>query len=65
MASKNNPRNRDKQRLLVLCPKCEKEMQIVKVVPGGMFYKCEKCQSYHPITPGCYQEFEHKWVGGK
>jgi len=62
MASKNNPRNRDKQRLVVKCPKCGNEMRAVKLVPGGMRYKCEKCNEYHPITKGCYKNFPHEWV---
>lgn len=65
MASKNNPRNRDKQRLVVQCPDCGENMQVVKVVPGGMRYKCGKCAVYHPITPGCYKLFPHKWIGAK
>lgn len=60
--SKNNPRNRDRQQLMVKCPKCGEGMKIVKVIPGGMNYKCEKCSVYHPLTPGCYKQFPHEWV---
>lgn len=62
MASKNNPRNRDKQRLVVMCPDCKNEMLLVKTVPGGMRYKCEKCNIYHPVSRGCYKQFPHEWV---
>lgn len=63
MASKNNPRNRDRQRLVVKCPDCGQPMQAVRVVPGGMRYKCAKCSKYYPISPGCYRRFPHEWIG--
>jgi hypothetical protein len=63
--SKNNPRNRDRQKLMVQCRDCLSEMKIVKCIPGGMNYKCEKCNVYHPITKGSYKQFPHKWASKK
>lgn len=62
MSSKNNPRNRSNTRLIVYCPETNEPMTIVKRVPGGMFYKSEKTDTYYPITKGSYKNFEYEWA---
>jgi len=62
MATKNNPRNRDRMALVVKCPDTGEPMTIVKLVPGGMFYKSEKTGKYYPLTKGCYKNFEYEWI---
>jgi hypothetical protein len=63
MGTKNNPRNRDRMKLLVLCPETGEPMIIVKRIPGGkMFYKSEGTGEYYPISRGSYKNFEYKWV---
>ena len=59
--SKNNPAVRDNQRLLVTCPECSTEMTLLKRVPGGMFYVCQKNHA-HPVTRGSYKDLPHQWV---
>jgi len=60
--SKNNPAARDNQRLVVRCPKSGEEMRMVKRVPGGMFYVCDKTGEAYPIRKGSYKDFPHEWV---
>lgn len=60
--SKNNPAARDNQRLLVRSPTTGDEMRLVKRVPGGMFYICDKTGEMFKVTPGCYKNFPHEWV---
>lgn len=62
MGTKNNPRNREKMTLVVKCPDTGEPMKIVKVVPGGMFYKSEKTGKYYPLNKGSYKNFEHEWI---
>lgn len=70
--SKNNPAVRDNQRLYVFCPTCEDkeckhtvEMNLVKRVPGGMFYVCKVCNVAHPVFKGAYEQFPHVWAKKK
>lgn len=70
--SKNNPAVRDSQRLFVYCPDClgkdgrrDIEMSIVKRLPGGMMYVCQKCGGAHPITRKSYMNFPHEWRNKK
>lgn len=69
--SKNNPAVRDNQRLFVYCPVCEGKdgkpvaMDIVRRVPGGMFYVCPKCGGAHPISKRSYMNFQHEWKNKK
>jgi len=68
--SKNNPAIRDNQKLFVYCPDCDgngtlAEMSIVKRVPGGMFYVCQKCGGSHPLCKGSYMNFKHEWKNKK
>ena len=60
--SKNNPAARDNQRLIVLCPESGEEMRLVKRVPGGMMYICDKTGKTYRAHKGSYKEFPHKWV---
>ncbi|MCB9557141.1 MAG: hypothetical protein H6707_13620 [Deltaproteobacteria bacterium] len=60
--SKNNPAARDNQRLVVYCPETNTEMRLVKRIPGGMFYICDKTGKAYPVTRGCYKDFPHEWV---
>ncbi|MGM0596701.1 MAG: hypothetical protein ACQES9_06640 [Myxococcota bacterium] len=59
--SKNNPNARDNQRLVVSCPSCNEEMELIKKVPGGMVYLCPKGKEY-PVFTGSYKDLPHKWV---
>lgn len=60
--SKNNPKMRDHQRLVVFCPQCNGEMSLVKRVPGGMHYVCAKDDNVLPVSKGAYKELRHEWV---
>jgi ssDNA-binding Zn-finger/Zn-ribbon topoisomerase 1 len=60
--SKNNPKMRDHQRLMVHCPECDGEMSLVKRVPGGMFYVCAKDNTAVPVSRGSYKQLQHEWV---
>ncbi len=60
--SKNNPNVRDYQRLVVFCPECNGEMTLIKRVPGGMFYVCNKDGYATPVAKGCYKNYRHDWV---
>jgi len=63
--SKNNPDMRDNSRLIVYCPETGEEMKIIKMVPGGMAYKCEKTGKTYPLFKGSYKNFPYKWIGKK
>ena len=64
MASKNNPRNRDRQVLQIFCPTCNLDMKLVKRVPGGMVYKCSGNDAHvFPAIKGGYKNFKYEWVG--
>lgn len=65
MASKNNPLNRQNERLYTYCPKDDSELKIVKKVPGGMFYKCEKCDFTHKLSSGSYKKLKFDWKNKK
>lgn len=60
--SKNNPAVRDNQRLMVRCPECESEMNLIKRVPGGMFYICQKAGHMQQVSRGSYKDLPHEWV---
>lgn len=60
--SKNNPAARDNQRLVVRHPETGEELRLIKRVPGGMFYVCDKSGDTFPVTKGCYKSFPHEWV---
>ncbi len=60
--SKNNPAARDYMRLSVSCPDCGDEMQLLKRIPGGMFYVCQKEGKSIPVRTGSYKELPHQWV---
>lgn len=68
--SKNNPAVRDNQKLFVYCPTCDtagqpSAMEIVKRVPGGMFYVCSKCGGSHQLAKKSYLAFRHEWKNKK
>ncbi len=70
MGSKNNPANREQQKLVIYCPDCEKEeVKAVKVVQVGgstnMFYCCKKCSFRVAIKPESYKELPFEWVSRK
>ena len=60
--SKNNPKMRDHQRLVIFCPDCEGEMSLVKRVPGGMHYVCAKDGNAIPVSRRSYLDMNHQWV---
>ncbi len=60
--SKNNPAVRDNHRLMVHCPKCDNEMILMKRIPGGMQYICEKDNTAVPVSRGSYKNLRHEWV---
>ena len=60
--SKNNPAVRDNQRLMVHCPECNEEMTLIKRIPGGMQYVCNKDGNAYPICRGSYKDLPHEWV---
>jgi len=60
--SKNNPAVRDHQRLVVKSPTTGDEMRLVKRVPGGMFYVCDKTGETFPVSRGSYKRLPHEWV---
>jgi len=60
--SKNNPAVRDNQRLMVHCPDCNEEMVLLKRVPGGMQYVCNKDGNAIPVSRGSYKDLPHEWV---
>jgi len=37
-------------------------MRMVKRVPGGMFYVCDKTGEAYPIRKGSHKDFPHEWV---
>lgn len=60
--SKNNPAVRDNQRLMVHCPECNEEMVLLKRVPGGMQYVCNKDGNAYAVSRGSYKDLPHEWV---
>ena len=60
--SKNNPAIRDNQKLVVMCPDTGEEMRLVRRIPGGMVYVCDKTGKTYPVYRGMYKSFPHKWV---
>ncbi len=60
--SKNNPAARDHQRLMIHCPKCDGEMNLIKRVPGGMHYVCPSDGNAIPVSRGLYKTLPHEWV---
>ncbi|MCC6748545.1 MAG: hypothetical protein IT371_12860 [Deltaproteobacteria bacterium] len=60
--SKNNPAVRDNQRLVIRCPACSSEMSLLKRVPGGMHYVCQKDGNAIPVRKGIYKDLPHEWV---
>ena len=63
MASKNNPRNRGKQVLVVFCPECDAEMIRVKRVPGGMFHICkDNPEHIFNCYKHSYVDFRFTWT---
>jgi hypothetical protein len=60
--SKNNPAIRDNQRLVVYCPESGEEMKLIKRVPGGMMFVCEKTGKSYPAHKGAYKQYPHEWV---
>jgi transposase-like protein len=60
--SKNNPAVRDNQKLVVCCPLCNAEMLMIKRIPGGMHYVCQKDGSSYPVSKGSYKEHKYAWV---
>ncbi len=65
MTSKNNPNMRVHEKLYTYCPDDNSELKIVKRVPGGMYYVCEKCDFKHKITRGSYQDLPFEWKSKK
>jgi hypothetical protein len=60
--SKNNPNVRNQQRLVVRCPDCSSEMNLIKLVPGGMHYICSKDGNALPVSKGTYRTLPHEWI---
>lgn len=61
--SKNNPRNRNRIKLIIYCPKCKEPMKLVKKVPGGMFHVCTKDENHcFKSFKQSYKRFNHEWI---
>jgi len=73
--TKNNPRNRSREKLYVYSPINEKPMTIVKVVANvnkntnlvsGMYYKDESSGEYFgPLVKDFYKEFRWELISSK
>ena len=61
MASKNKPNLRTHEKLYTYCPKDQSELKIVRRVPGGMFYRCDKCDFATKVTKGSYKNLPYEW----
>ena len=67
--SKNNPTNRDNNKLVVYCSECNKEIKVYVIVncQGNKrtVYKCSNCEFEYPLYKGSYQDLRHEWIVSK
>ena len=73
--TKNNPRNRSREKLYVYSPVTGKPMIVVKVVANlnkntglvsGMYYKDETTGDYHgPLVKDFYKQFKWELISAK
>lgn len=65
--SKNDPKTRVEDKLVVFCPECQKQLKIIVSVDykgnKTTMYRCgEPCNFSYPMYKKSYQDLVYKWV---